>query len=82
MSSADIETTARYEIIDSEYGKGGFGKISKQRDMFLERVVAVKRQHLLADAASRARFTREAKTLARHTTIFLPFMMSKSKKMR
>jgi serine/threonine protein kinase len=65
MVSANLGTTGRYEVIDSEYGKGGFGKISKQRDKFLERIVAVKRQHLLADPESRERFTREAKTLAK-----------------
>lgn len=65
MSAIHIETTGRYEVIDSDHGKGGFGKISKQRDTFLDRVVAVKRQHLLADEESRERFTREAKTLAR-----------------
>lgn len=65
MTTMNIDTTARYQVIDSEHGKGGFGKISKQLDTFLERVVAVKRQHLLADDESRERFTREAKTLAR-----------------
>lgn len=61
----NLETKDRYEIIDSEHGEGGFGKISKQRDLFLERFVAVKTQHLLDDAKSRERFTREAKTLAK-----------------
>lgn len=62
---AEMNTEERYEIIDKEYGKGGFGQISKQRDRILERYVAVKRLHMLANLDSRERFIREAKTLAR-----------------
>lgn len=55
----------RYEIIDDSHGKGGFGQISKHRDKILERLVAVKRLHMLSDTAARERFKREAKALAR-----------------
>ncbi len=55
----------RYEIVDSGHGEGGFGKVSKQRDMYLERLVAVKSLKMLDDDESRERFIREAKTLAR-----------------
>ena len=65
MSSAQIDTEQRYKVIDSEHGKGGFGKISKQRDTFLERDVAVKSQHMFSEPESRQRFIREAKTLAK-----------------
>jgi serine/threonine-protein kinase len=65
MTPMNVDTTGRYEILDSEHGKGGFGKISKQRDNFLDRLVAVKSQHLFADEESRERFIREAKTLAK-----------------
>lgn len=63
---AESNTSAeRYEIIDDEHGKGGFGKISKHRDKILDRLVAVKQLHMLEDAAARERFKREAKALAR-----------------
>ncbi|MFO1435362.1 MAG: serine/threonine-protein kinase [Gammaproteobacteria bacterium] len=55
----------RYEIIDDSHGKGGFGQIAKHKDKILERFVAVKRLHMLSDAAARERFKREAKALAR-----------------
>jgi serine/threonine protein kinase len=60
-----MENTSRYEIIDANHGEGGFGKISKQRDKVLDRIVAVKQLRLLNDAEARERFLREAKTLAR-----------------
>src|SRR5215212_5090416 len=65
MTPMNVDTAARYEILDSEHGRGGFGTISKQRDTFLERLVAVKSQYMLADEESRQRFIREAKTLAK-----------------
>ena len=66
-----METDERYEIVDKEHGEGGFGKVSIQRDKILERLVAVKSLLLLDDKASRERFMREAKTLARmsHTNV-------------
>jgi serine/threonine protein kinase len=66
-----VDTEQRYEVIEDSHGEGGFGKISKQRDKFLERFVAVKRLHMLSDREAKARFVREAKTLARmsHTNI-------------
>jgi serine/threonine protein kinase len=60
-----MDTTSRYEVIDANHGEGGFGKISKQRDKVLDRIVAVKQLRLLNDAQARERFFREAKTLAR-----------------
>jgi|GEM_PF-1165547 len=71
MTPLNVDTQTRYEVLDSEHGQGGFGKISKQRDKFLERLVAVKGQHIFADEESKQRFIREAKTLAKlsHTNI-------------
>jgi serine/threonine protein kinase len=60
-----MDTEERYEILDKAHGKGGFGEISKQRDRFLDRLVAVKRLHMFADDESKQRFIHEAKTLAR-----------------
>lgn len=60
-----VEDTSRYEVIDANHGEGGFGKISKQRDKILDRIVAVKQLRLLHDVEARERFLREAKTLAR-----------------
>lgn len=60
-----MEDTSRYEVIDANHGEGGFGKISKQRDTILDRIVAVKQLRLLNDVEARERFLREAKTLAR-----------------
>lgn len=60
-----METDERYEIVDESHGKGGFGKVSKQRDKFLDRFVAVKQLHLIDDKEAKARFEREARTLAR-----------------
>jgi serine/threonine protein kinase len=65
MTPVSVDTESRYEILDTEHGKGGFGKISKQRDLFLERLVAVKRQDFFTGDDSRERFIREAKTLAK-----------------
>jgi serine/threonine protein kinase len=65
MTPMNVDTEARYEILDSDHGIGGFGKISKQRDTFLERLVAVKGLHKVTDEKLRERFTREAKTLAK-----------------
>lgn len=59
-----MNTEERYEILDKDHGKGGFGQIQKQRDRVLERLVAVKKLHMLVDPESRERFIREAKTLA------------------
>lgn len=60
-----MEITDRYEVIDAEHGEGGYGKLSKQRDKLLERLVAVKQLRLLENPEARERFLREAKTLAR-----------------
>lgn len=60
-----MDTEERYEVLDRDHGKGGFGEISKQRDRFLDRLVAVKRLHMFADDESKQRFVHEAKTLAR-----------------
>ncbi len=60
-----MQTDERYEVVDKEHGEGGFGKVSIQRDKILERLVAVKSLLLFEDEASRERFVREAKTLAR-----------------
>lgn len=54
----------RYETVEDAHGEGGFGKISKYRDLELERLVAVKELRLLDDDA-KERFRREAKTLAK-----------------
>lgn len=58
-------TPQRYEIIQEAHGEGGFGRVSKQRDLLLDRLVAVKQLRLLEDAEARARFQREAKALAK-----------------
>ena len=55
----------RYEMLDEAHGEGGFGKISKRRDNYLERIVAIKELKLLSDPAARSRFEREAKVLAK-----------------
>jgi serine/threonine protein kinase len=68
----DAEQDDRYEVIDDEHGEGGFGKISKQHDKLLDRVVAVKQLRLLADTDARERFQREAKALARMTHPNIP----------
>ncbi len=54
----------RYETIEDAHGEGGFGQVSKYRDLELERLVAVKQLRLLDDDA-KERFRREAKTLAK-----------------
>lgn len=58
-------TEDRYEIVEDSHGEGGFGKISKQRDKFLDRYVAVKELNLIADKSMQERFNREARTLAK-----------------
>ncbi len=58
-------TSRRYQIVDSNHGKGGFGKVSKERDLFLERFVAVKTIHMTEDKEEREAFEQEARTLAR-----------------
>lgn len=60
-----MRTESRYEVVDADHGEGGFGKVQKQRDKVLERLVAVKQLRLLEDSAARERFEREAKALAR-----------------
>ncbi len=67
-----MSANARYEVLDESHGMGGFGKISKQRDRFLERLVAVKTQHLFADSETRQRFIGEAKTLAKMSHPYIP----------
>lgn len=53
----------RYEII-SELGRGGMGRVVKARHLQWQREMAVKmpHAHLVADAAARERFVREAQT--------------------
>ncbi len=60
-----MQTDERYQMVETEHGGGGFGKISKQRDTILERLVAVKSLLILEDQSSRERFINEAKILAR-----------------
>jgi serine/threonine protein kinase len=60
-----MEIDERYQIIDEMHGEGGFGRVSKRRDIALERLVAVKELRLLSDNEARERFKREAKALAR-----------------
>ncbi|MCB0194887.1 MAG: serine/threonine protein kinase [Anaerolineae bacterium] len=60
-----MDTEGRYEVVEENHGEGGFGKVSKQRDKFLDRLVAVKELNLLSDQSSRERFDREARTLAK-----------------
>ena len=62
-----MKKESRYEIIDEKHGEGGFGKIQKQKDKILERLVAVKELKIINDEDARQRFFREAKTLARMT---------------
>jgi hypothetical protein len=54
-----METDERYEVIEEAHGEGGFGRISKNRDGLLDRLVAVKQLKLL-DEEARERFRREA----------------------
>jgi serine/threonine protein kinase len=58
-------TEERYEIIKESHGEGGFGRVSKQRDRTLDRLVAVKQLRMLDDPDARERFHREAKALAK-----------------
>lgn len=53
------------KLVEEAHGEGGFGKVSKQKDKFLDRFVAVKKLHLLSGKSSHERFKREARTLAR-----------------
>ena len=54
-----------YEIV-SAIGSGGMGEVYRARDTRLDRAVAVKvlPSHLAADSAARARFDREARSIA------------------
>lgn len=64
---------AKYELVQ-ELGHGGMGTVYRGRDLRLERDVAIK--FLISeDAESRARFAREAKTLARvqHANVTMVF---------
>jgi len=60
-----MDTDERYEVVAESHGKGGFGKVSKHRDKFLDRLVAVKALHLTGNDEARERFEREARTLAK-----------------
>ncbi len=57
----------RYEIINEKHGEGGFGKVSKLKDLELDRLVAVKQLELglFNDPNLQERFRREAKALAK-----------------
>ena len=56
----------RYQVLE-ELGKGGFATVYRAHDPALERDVALKvlHQHLAGDAATRERFVREGRSLAR-----------------
>lgn len=60
-----MDTEERYEVVKDSHGRGGFGKVSKHRDKFLDRFVAVKELHLSDDVEAQERFERESKTLAK-----------------
>jgi tRNA A-37 threonylcarbamoyl transferase component Bud32 len=61
-----IRTLGRYELIE-EVGTGGMATVYRGRDTALDREVAVKilHPHLASRAESRARFSREARAVAR-----------------
>jgi serine/threonine-protein kinase len=61
-----IRKVDRYELLE-EVGSGGMAAVYRGRDTALEREVAVKllHPHLAARAESRARFSREARAVAR-----------------
>ncbi len=61
-----IRTLGRYELIE-QVGTGGMAAVYRGRDTALDREVAVKllHPHLAARAESRARFSREARAVAR-----------------
>ena len=63
----------KYELV-AELGKGGMGEVYRGLDRGLDRPVAIKFL-LSADAESRARFAREARTLARvhHANVTIVF---------
>src|SRR5437763_1494625 len=71
-SQAISTDTSRYEMVDQEHGEGGFGKVSKQRDKILGRLVAVKDLHWPENPELRERFAREAKVLARFSHPSIP----------
>ncbi|MBF0295554.1 MAG: serine/threonine protein kinase [Magnetococcales bacterium] len=60
---------SRFNIIEENIGEGGFGKISKAKDILLDRDVAIKTLDPLFKSApsesDKARFIREAKALAK-----------------
>lgn len=64
MAVPEDNPNERYETLNPLAGEGGFGKVSIQMDKFLERKVA-RKQLTLFDEDSKARFAKEAKTLAR-----------------
>jgi len=66
-----MSTEERYEVIEKEHGEGGFGRVSKNRDKILDRLVAVKQLKVL-DEEARERFRREAKALAKMSHPHIP----------
>ena len=60
-----MDITERFEVIDNAHGEGGFGKVQKRKDKFLERLVAIKELKLIDDEEAKERFKREAIMLAR-----------------
>ncbi len=66
-----MDTEERYEIIEESHGEGGFGRVAKQRDKLLDRLVAVKQLKML-DEEAMERFRREAKALAKMSHPHIP----------
>ena len=64
-----------YEI-EAAIGAGGMGEVYKARDTRLDRSVAIKvlPPQFSADPERRARFEREAKTIAGRTKAWLPWI--------